>query len=266
MEEAAALGVDFYGVEELPEIAFEVIRPRVGIYKAWLPNADEGWLRMVLEEYGFELQSLTPQDVRQGELASKIDVLILPDLGRDQIVEGLKAVKGADPSRYEETYRLGLGEEGTRAVLTFLGEGGSVIALNKASVYAIKDLMVPAENPLEGLKEQEFYIPGSILEVTLDETHPVAYGYPREVAIYFISGPAFRVKEGYEVAKYPEANPLRSGWILGEKLLRGRSAVADFPVGRGRVVLFGFPPHFRNQSRGTFRMLFNAIYYCASGA
>ncbi|MCX6648814.1 MAG: M14 family metallopeptidase [Candidatus Bathyarchaeota archaeon] len=266
MKEATNLGVDFYGVDELPDVAFEVVRPRIGVYKAWLPNADEGWLRMVLEEYGFEFQSLTPQDISQGGLAGRVDVRILPDMGRDQIVDGMKAVKGADPTRYEEMYRMGLGVEGTRAVLDFLGEGGSVIALNKASTYAIKDLMVAAENPLEGLKEHEFYIPGSILRVTLDETHPVAYGYPREAAVYFISGPAFKVKEGYEVAKYPEANPLLSGWILGEKQLRGLSAVADFAVGRGRVILFGFPPHFRNQARGTFRMLFNAIYYCASGA
>jgi len=265
LKEAASLGVDFYGLDEMPEAAFEVVKPSVGIYKAWIPNADEGWLRMVLEEYGFDLKSLTPQDVRQGGLAEKIDVLILPDLARNQIVDGAKAIKSLDASRYEEVYQMGLGDEGTKAVLTFLGEGGSVIALNKASVYAIKDLMVAAENPLEGLKEQEFYIPGSILGVTLDETHPVAYGYPREASIYFLSGPAFKVKEGYEVAKYPEANPLMSGWILGEKQLRGLSAVADLPVGRGRVILFGFPPHFRNQSRGTFRMLFNAIYYCASG-
>jgi hypothetical protein len=266
MKEVSLLGVDFHGVEELPDVAFEVVKPRVGVYKAWMPNADEGWLRMVLEEYGFDYQSLSPQDVRQGHLAEKIDVLIFPDLGRDQIIDGVKAVKGADPMRYEPNYRFGLGEEGTKAVLNFLGEGGNVITLNKASGFAIKDLMVEAENPLEGLKEQEFYIPGSILKVTLDETHPVAYGYSREAAVYFISGPAFKVKEDYEVARYPEANPLLSGWILGEKYLRGLAAVADFPVGRGRVILFGFPPHFRNQARGTFRMLFNAIYYCASGA
>ncbi len=266
LKEATRLGVSFYGVSELPDVAFEVARPRIGVYRAWLPNADEAWLRMILEEYGFEYRSLTPQEVRQGGLAKKIDVLILPDLGRDQIVDGLKAVKGTDPKRYEDVYRMGLGEEGTKETLHFLGEGGSVITLNKASSYAIKDLMIPAENPLEGLKEREFYIPGSILGVTLDETHPVAYGYPREAAIYFISGPAFKVKGGYEVAKYPEANPLLSGWILGEKHLRGLAAVADYPAGRGRVVLFGFPPHFRNQARGTFRMLFNAIYYCASGA
>ncbi len=266
MKEASLLGVDFYGVEDLPDVAFEVVKPRVGVYKAWLPNADEGWLRMVLEEYGFDYKSLSPQDVRQGRLAERVDVLIFPDLGRDQIVDGMKAVRGADPKRYETTYRIGLGEEGTKAVLDFLGEGGNVIALNKASGFAIKDLMVEAENPLEGLKEQEFYIPGSILKVTLDETHPIAYGYPREAAVYFISGPAFKVKEDNEVAKYPEANPLLSGWILGEKYLRGLAAVADLPVGRGKVILFGFPPHFRNQARGTFRMLFNAIYYCASGA
>ncbi len=266
LKEACRLGVDFHGVDELPEVAFEVVKPRVGVYRAWLPNADEAWLRMVLEEYGFEYRSLTPQEVRQGGLAGQIDVLILPDMGRDQMVDGMKAVKGADPKRYEAMYRVGLGEEGTKAVLEFLGEGGSVLALNRASGYAIKDLMVGAENPLEGLKEQEFYIPGSILRVTLDENHPVAFGYPREAAVYFISGPAFRVKGGYEVAKYPEANPLLSGWILGEKQLRGLAAVADFAVGRGRVVLFGFPPHFRNQARGTFRMLFNAIFYCASGA
>jgi hypothetical protein len=266
MKEASLLGVEFHGVEELPDVSFEVVKPRVGVYKAWMPNADEGWLRMVLEEYEFEYQSLSPQDVRQGRLAEKVDVLIFPDLGRDQIIDGVKAVKGADPKRYEPIYRMGLGEEGTKAVLGFLGEGGSVITLNKASGFAIKDLMVEAENPLEGLKEQEFYIPGSILKVTLDETHPIAYGYPREAAVYFISGPAFKVKEDYEVARYPEANPLLSGWILGEKYLRGLAAVADFPVGRGRVILFGFPPHFRNQARGTFRMLFNAIYYCASEA
>jgi Zinc carboxypeptidase len=265
MEEATHLGVSFHGVDDLPDVAFELVKPRIGVYMAWLPNPDEAWLRMVLEEYGFGFKSLCPQDIRQAGLVKKFDVLIFPDLGRDQIVNGMKAIKGSNPSKYEAMYRIGLGEEGTKAVLDFLGEGGNVITLNRASGYAIKDLMVAAENPLDGLKEQEFYIPGSILRVTLDEAHPVAFGYPREASVYFISGPAFKVKEGYEVAKYPEANPLLSGWILGEKQLRGLAAVSDHTVGRGRVILFGFPPHFRNQARGTFRMLFNAIYYCASG-
>lgn len=264
LEEGIKLGVDFYGIDSLPEIAFQVTKPRVGVYKGWGGNADEGWLRMVLEEYGFEFTSLTPQEIREGSLSKSIDVLIFPDQSRDSIIDGMKAQRGSEPNRYEPKYRIGVGEEGTRSIQEFIGDGGSVIAFNKASMYTIKDLLIPAENPLEGLKDQEFYIPGSILKVNLDETHPIAYGYGRDASIFFMSGPAFKLKEGYAVAKYPEANPLQSGWILGEKQLRGLAAVADIPAGRGNIILFGFSPHFRNQTRGTFRMLFNAIYYGAA--
>jgi hypothetical protein len=266
MKEASRLGVDFYGVEDLPEVAFEVLKPRVGVYKAWLPNADEGWLRMVLEEYGFDYLSLTPQDVRQGKLSERVDVLIFPDLTRDTIVDGMKGLKQATPERYEPMYRIGLGEEGNKEVLRFLEDGGCVITLNHACSYPIKDLQAPAENPLEGLKEQELYIPGSILSVNVDETHPLGFGFDREASVMFLHSPAFKVKEGYAAAKYPESNPLLSGWILGEKLLHGLAAAAEVPAGRGMIILLGFPPHFRNQYRSTFKMLFNAIYYGASGA
>jgi hypothetical protein len=264
LEEGILFGVDFHGLDNIPEIAFQVTKPRVGVYKGWGGNADEGWLRMVLEEYGFEYTSLTPQEIREGNLSKHIDVLVFPDQSRDSIMDGMKAQRGSEPNKYEPKYRIGVGEEGTRSVQEFIGDGGCVIAFNKASMYTIKDLLAPAENPLEGLKDQEFYIPGSILKVNLDETHPIAYGYGRDASIFFMSGPAFKLKEGYAVAKYPEANPLQSGWILGEKQLHGLAAVADIPSGRGNIILFGFSPHFRNQTRGTFRMLFNAIYYGAA--
>jgi len=266
LKEASRLGVDFFGVDDLPEAAFEVLKPRVGVYRAWMPNADEAWLRMVLEEYGFDYVSLTPQEVRQGGLSEHVDVLIFPDLSRDAIVEGMKGMREASPERYEPMYRIGLGEEGNKEVLRFLEEGGCVVTLNHACSYPLRDLQAPAENPLEGLKEQELYIPGSILRVNVDETHPLGFGFDREASVIFLTSPAFKVKEGYAVAKYPESNPLLSGWILGEKLLHGLAAAAELPAGRGMIVLLGFPPHFRNQYRSTFKMLFNAIYYGASGA
>lgn len=265
LQEYTKLGVNFYGLEELPEIAYTITKPKLGVYKGWGGNADEGWLRMVLEDYDFDYVSLTPQDIRRGNLIEKINILILPDQARDSIIEGMKAQRGAEPTKYEPMYRIGIGEEGTRSIQEFLSVGGSVITLNKASNYAIKDLLVSAENALEGIKEQEFYCPGSILKVNIDETHPIGYGYGREASVMFVSGPAFNVKnEGYPVAIYPETNPLQSGWILGEKKLRGTAAVAEFNAGRGSVVLFGFSPHFRYQTRGTLKMLFNSIYYCSS--
>ncbi|MBN1683324.1 hypothetical protein JW865_07215 [Candidatus Bathyarchaeota archaeon] len=258
-------GINFYGIEELPEIAFTINDPKIGIYKSWSGNADEGWLRLVLEEYKYEYKSLSPQDIRNGNLITKFDVIIFPDQVRDSIVEGMKAQRGAEPSKYEPKYRIGLGEEGIRAIQEFLNEGGSVITLNKSSIFAIKDLLAPVENALEGLKEQEFYCPGSILKVNVDESHPVGYGYSREASVMFVNGVAFNMKdEGYAVVKYPEADPLQSGWILGEKKIRGKAAIVDINAGNGYMVLFGFSPHFRYQTRGTLKMLFNAIYYCAS--
>jgi hypothetical protein len=53
---------------------------------------------------------------------------------------------------------------------------------------------------------------------------------------------------------------LLSGWIEGEKVIAGRSAVVQATVGAGRIVLFGFRVQHRGQSHATFRLLFNALF------
>src|SRR5205823_11995127 len=86
-------------------------------------------------------------------------------------------------------------------------------------------------------------------------------------AIWFEHSPAFATTfenaagDPVTVATYPNGNPLMSGWLLGDQLLAGRSALLDAPLGRGHVVMFGFRPQYRGQSYGTFKMFFNALYY-----
>jgi len=258
---AEELGLDFYSFERPPQDAFELKAPRVGVYRAWLPNADEGWLRMVLEEYGFQYVNLYPEDVRAGGLAEKVDVLVFPDLTRDIVVDGMKGYRGMDAKAYEIKYQRGVEELGNKEIFRFLDAGGTVITLNRACEYAVKDLYAGAELPLAGLGEKEFYCPGSLLRVLVDDTHPVGYGYTREETVMFQDSPAFNVKDGVAVALYPEADPTVSGWLLGEKHLRGRAAVAEVPAGNGTLILIGCSPHFRNQNRATFKLLFNSIYY-----
>lgn len=260
---AEEYGVDFYGLDSHEDEGFTLKEPRIGVYRAWLPNADEGWLRMVLEEYDFQYESLSPQDVRKGGLSSKFDVLVFPDLNRDAVMEGMKGQRYYDPSMYETRYRVGIGEQGNREVHRFLNDGGTVITLNRAGEYAVKELYAGAELVLEGLDEKEFYCPGSLLRVLVDNTHPVGYGFDREEAIMFLHSPAFKVKEGCAVATYPEADPLLSGWILGEEHLRGLGAVVEISAGEGTIIMIGCPPHFRNQNRSTFKLLFNSLYYGA---
>ncbi|MCW3978178.1 MAG: M14 family metallopeptidase [Candidatus Bathyarchaeota archaeon] len=260
------LGLCFHGLDEMPEDAFTMRAPRVGVYRAWSSMADEGWTRFVLENFGFGFEALTPQDVRQGGLSERFDVLVFADYPRELIVDGASSLMrryGAEV-KYPSRYLAGLGKQGIGEVLKFLRDGGTVIAVNEACDFAIKDLSAPAVNALEEKPPADFYIPGSILRALFDTAHPVGYGLSREEAVFFLRGPAFDVKEGEMVAVYPEANSLLSGWILGEKHLLGRTAVADVPMGNGRAILIGVPPIFRSQTHGTFKVLFNSLLYAAS--
>jgi len=59
----------------------------------------------------------------------------------------------------------------------------------------------------------------------------------------------------------PNYGPLLlSGWIEGEPMLANRSAVVDVPLGKGRVVLFGFGVQQGAQLNATFKLLFSALY------
>jgi len=260
---AAEYGLTFYRVDALPEITLKVNTPRIGIYRAWSSAADEGWTRFVLENYDFTFESLSPQDMKQGNLSEKYDVILFPDYARSYIIDGMEAPdnKFTRKEKYPSKYRIGIGRQGVDEVLRFLKSGGVVVTVNGSCEFAIKDLSAPATNVLEAQPPTEFYIPGSILRVVFDETHPIGYGMSRDEAILFRNSPAFDIKWGERIANYPEANPLLSGWILGDKHLYGQNAVADLPIGEGRVILIGFQPVFRSQTHGTFKVLFNALLY-----
>jgi hypothetical protein len=112
-----------------------------------------------------------------------------------------------------------------------------------------------------------FYCPGSLLQNEFNPSHPVAFGMPATWPIFFETDQAYRLKPGFEiqsevVARYPSRGPiLQSGWLLGEDLLRDQANVVAFRVGRGYVVTMGSQVDFRTQPRGTFKLLFNALFH-----
>jgi hypothetical protein len=73
-------------------------------------------------------------------------------------------------------------------------------------------------------------------------------------------------REVRSVARYASANLLASGWISGERVVLGKHILLDVRHGKGRVILYGFRPHFRGQTFGTFKLLLNAIYWGSARA
>jgi hypothetical protein len=237
-------------------------RPRLALYKSHVPSMDEGWTRWVLEkDFGFNFFSLSDAGARAGALRSKFDTIIIPDQSPRALLEGHR--KGTMP----EEFTGGLGAEGVRALREFVEQGGTLICLNDASNFAIEQLKLPVRDVTEGLQRTQFYVPGSILRTVLDTTHPIAKGMPRESVAWFEDSPVFDIKGDPAalarvrvVARYPQSgNPLLSGWLLGEEHLRGKAALVEVGMGRGRVYLFGFRPQYRAQSHATYPLLLNAI-------
>lgn len=229
---------------------------RLAVYQGWTANMDEGWTRYVFDTFNVPYESLHDADVRRGNLRAKYDVIILPSQRTRDIVEGNR------PGSYPAELTGGITEAGVENLRRFVEEGGTLICFDAATDFAIKRFNLPLRNALEGLKSSVFYCPGSILGLDVDTTQPLARGLPRDVNAYFINSAAFDVTDPQRVrviARYSTDNLLRSGWLLGEDKLRGKVALAEVPMGHGRVVLFGFRPQHRAQTWGTFPFIFNAI-------
>ena len=140
----------------------------------------------------------------------------------------------------------------------------TVIAFNEASEYAIETLALPVKNVLLGVKQNDFYAPGSLIAIELNTQHPLTSRMTATVpAAWFENGPAFDIADAMRataVAMYPTTgDPLLSGWLLGGAKLHGKAAMVDVVVGKGHAVLFGFRPQYRGQTMGTQPLIWSAI-------
>jgi len=240
--------------------------PRIGLYRSYVNSTDkgaidEGWTRWVFDTWNVPYVSVVDSVVRGDKLRESFDVIVLPDQEPHDILDGLSR-------QYPAPYPGGLAQDGVQGLRQFVQDGGTLIALNEASRFAVEQLRLPVRNVLEGVADDEFYAPGSIFRLELDTAQPIARGLPAQSIAWFESGPAFEVLDSSVarvVGRYPaDADKvLLSGWVLHPERVAGRAALIEVKQGTGRVVLFGFRAQYRGQSLATFPLLFNSLHTTA---
>jgi Zinc carboxypeptidase len=273
---AAELGVTVTPVAATPAgDSVPVAQARIGLVDQYGGSMPSGWIRWLLEQYEFPFEVVFPPMLDAGSLDARYDVLILAD---DLIPEpGRRSRPSAlDAATVPEPYRSQMGritqERTVPALKAFLEGGGTIVAIGSSTALAAY-LRLPITSALttrtptgdRPLKQEEYYIPGSVLRVRVDQSQPLAWGMPAQADVYFDNSPVFRLgpdaasRGVTPIAWFDSPAPLRSGWAWGQHHLDEGIAIAEVRVGKGRLVLSGPEITFRAQPHGTFKFLFNAL-------
>jgi hypothetical protein len=253
---------------------------RIGLWDNVGGSMPSGWTRWLFEQYQFPFEVVYPPSLDQGDLKSKFDVLVFVTGGiAERAGRGGFGPANADNSTMAAEWKDRMGrvtrERTVPQLKKFLESGGSILTIGSSTALA-QMLGLPVGDHLteklangneRKLPNDKYYVPGSVLEVAVDNTNPLAYGLDKKVDIFFDDSPVFRLKpeasmSGIKpVAWFSGTSPLRSGWAWGQHYLDGGVAVAEAKVGEGKLFLYGPEVTFRAQPHGTFKFLFNGLYY-----
>jgi hypothetical protein len=272
------LGLSAYGVDARPAGETIKLKPtRVGLVDLYGGLMPSGWTRWLFEKYEMPYTVVRPQRLDAGKLAKDYDVILFPDGAYTAPVAGTRfafKTKQPEPAEIPAEFRSWLGtitpDKTLPQIDRFVRDGGAVIAVGSSSAMGSL-LGLPVRNVLVDDKDgkptapatRDFYIPGSILRAQVDPTQPLAYGMTSGADVYYDNNPAFAATDSADLKRVAwfSGDLLRSGWALGEKRLDGTASVIDAKLGKGRVMLMGPVVTQRAQSAGTFKLLFNGLYY-----
>jgi hypothetical protein len=266
-----------FGLEDISNIEKAPLKKfRVGLYQSWHANMDEGWTRCMLDDLGIPFTTLHNKDFK-GEknqkvnLGEKFDVIVFADENADIIKTG-KPSPSSPYARYfsgtmPPEYEGGIEKDGVEALKKFIEEGGILVTLNSACDLVFKEFTPPASNALERIERSKFFCPTSLLKLEVDNTIPIGYGLPSEVAGMFSRSLAIDTRppsgewDRQVVARYPKEDILMSGWLLGKDIISRKPAVVDTTYKKGHIILIGLRCQHRAQSHGTYKFLLNALLY-----
>ena len=273
---AAELGVDVHAVAAAPTAEQLKLSPvRIGLVDTYGGVMPSGWIRWLFEQYEFDFEVVYPQQIDAGGLNDRYDVLVFAN----DVIASRRAAAQPKAEDIPAEFRPWLGSitpgQSVPQLDAFVRAGGSIVAIGNSTSLA-EQLNLPVHSALVetgangatvALPREKFFIPGAIMTNKVDPSDPLAYGMSDTVDIYYHNSPSFRIgaasgqASARPVSWFPGPDTLRSGWAWGQSYLDGSVSIVDAALGRGRVFLMGPEVVQRGQSHGTYKFLFNALFY-----
>jgi hypothetical protein len=252
--------------------------PRIALVETYLHDMDAGWTRYVFDQHRIPFAVVRPGDFATTDFAQQFDVVVFPDSSKETLFEG--KAKWRDRYYRPDTppeFRRGIGEEGQKRLMSFVDQGGIVVAWRRSTALFLDTLTIdrgpddrdefelPIRDLGEELEKKGLLVPGALLAIELLEDHPLTWGMPPTSGVFSRGTPVLKTSlpeldmDRRVVASFPEEDLLLSGYVEGEELLARSAAMVWLRKGRGQLVLYAFYPQFRGSTPATYKLLFNAL-------
>jgi hypothetical protein len=274
-------GVVFTSVTTKPSDTSNKVQPlRIALWDRYGGSMSSGWVRWIFEQYHFPFNLTYAKEIDAASLNDKYDVIVfvegaIPAMKPEASPWEEKDPKEADiPAEYKSQLGSITAQKSIPALQKFLNNGGRIVAIGSSANIAYH-LNLPVRNALvemvagkeKALPGEKFYIPGSVMQVAVDNNYAPNWGMTKTADVYFSSSPVFKLspdaiaqKVVTPLAWYPTASALRSGWAFGQAYLQDGVAAFEANVGKGKLFVYGPEITFRAQTHSTYKMLFNQLY------
>jgi Zinc carboxypeptidase len=201
------LGLKVYAAASAPSVKMHAARAaRTAILHTWQSTQTEGWWRMAFDILHVPYDYLSVQDVsKDASLNAKYDVIVFPPAGGSgqSIIDGMPMWRNPMPWKNSpetpnigtwaqtDDVRPGLGLGGLANLQDFVKRGGVLLAATNAADFAVQFGFtngVSTNSPRRGEAD------GSLLRSKIvDETSPIVYGIPDNLAVYTNGGESYGV-------------------------------------------------------------------------
>jgi hypothetical protein len=287
LENAAAKnGVKITGVQQKLNIGAVALKPsRIALWDVYGGSMPSGWTRWIFEQYHFPFTVVFAKEIDAGNLKSKYDVILfvggaIPAFRAEAGSNAMGGYEGREPNEKEipEMYHAQLGRitaaKSIPALKEFTEAGGTIITIGSSANLAyhfklpVRNALVEMVNGKErALPGEKFYIPGSVMQVAVNNDHKANWGMKPTADVYFSASPVFNLLpnatatgEVTPLAWFASDKTLRSGWAFGQSYLQQAVAAFEAKVGKGKLMVYGPEITFRGQTHSTYKMLFNQLY------